>query len=62
MRIELDAQTKIITVHGVKISLELLKTLANPDPSTLYRLTRKGDVVTVQTFDPRREPQFSRFS
>jgi hypothetical protein len=62
MRIELDAQTEILTLDGVKISLELLKNLANPDPSKLYRMTRKGDVVTVQTFDPRREPQFSRFS
>lgn len=48
MQIELDAQTEILTVDGVKISLDLLKSLANPDPHKVFHMTREGDVVTIQ--------------
>lgn len=47
--VEFDAATATITVDGVKISLALLRTFANPDPRQTYRFIRSGDVVTVVT-------------
>jgi hypothetical protein len=52
MKIDLDAQTEVLTLDGVRISFELLKSFANPDPKKLYFMQRAGDVVTVQTLTP----------
>lgn len=41
------APDAVIDVDGVKISLELLATLANPDPRVAYRMKRNADNVTV---------------
>lgn len=51
MKIELDGEDNTITVDGVRMSLELLRLLANPDAKRFYSLVRKGDVVTVQAFE-----------
>ncbi len=48
MRIEIDSERDLIIVDGVKIALELLKVLAQPDPTVMYRLVRQGDSVTVE--------------
>ena len=55
MKILLDSTDETITVDGVKISLFLLRALANPDPKRLYRLVREGDVVTVTAINARAE-------
>jgi hypothetical protein len=47
VKIELDSYTNIITVDGVKISLEILKTLANPSYDKYYQFARSGDVVWI---------------
>lgn len=52
MLVELDSVEEVITVDGVKISLALLKCLANPDPNRTYRLTRRGNDVTVMEVVP----------
>lgn len=52
MTIEIDTEQEIITVDGVKISLQLLKTFANPDPTKLFAMKRDGDVVTVTVIEP----------
>jgi hypothetical protein len=48
VKIELDSVTNVITVDGLMIHLDLLKNLANPDPSQLYRMRREGDVTIIE--------------
>lgn len=47
MRIALDSETEVLTVDGVKLSFELLKHFAHPDPAKLFSMVREGDVTTV---------------
>lgn len=54
MRVELDMGAGIITVDGVRISLDLLKHLANPDPKQFYSMIRTKDEVTVMRVDSAR--------
>jgi hypothetical protein len=49
VKVDLDSHTGVITIDGLMISLELLKALANPDPSKLYRMRREGEVTIVET-------------
>jgi hypothetical protein len=52
-RCEFDGDRNTITVDGVVISLEVLRTLANPDPRVTYRMERTGNVVTIhQLIEP----------
>lgn len=50
MEIDFDHAAETITVDGVKISLELLRSFANPDEKRFYRMARHGDIVTVESF------------
>jgi hypothetical protein len=52
MRIEIDSVDGVIEVDGVKISLDLLKHFAHPDPKKFYQLERLGETVTVTTLAP----------
>lgn len=36
-----------IVIDGIRFSMVVFKTLANPDPAKRYAFVRKGDVVTV---------------
>lgn len=47
MQIDFDGEKNTITVDGVTISLESLKTIVNPDASRTYRFVRIQNVVTV---------------
>lgn len=47
MHIELDTVAEVLTVDDVKISIELLRALANPDPKRTYRMERRGNDVVV---------------
>lgn len=50
MKIDLETgpgTLNIITVDGIKITLDLLRSLANPDPTLLYRMKRDGDTTVV---------------
>ncbi|MFL6314802.1 MAG: hypothetical protein ACJ71W_22075 [Terriglobales bacterium] len=49
MKVELDSHTGVLTIDGLMIQLDLLKVLANPDPSKLYRMRREGEVTIVET-------------
>ena len=48
MNIQLDAPSKTITVDGVKISLHLLKDLANAKQSSLFEAVRYSDTLYVR--------------
>jgi len=47
MRIEIDGEADVITVDGLRISLDVLRVLANPDVKQTYRFERQGDSTTV---------------
>ena len=51
MRITLDTERDEITIDDVVISLDVLRTLANPDPEWFYRFRRDENVVTVERFE-----------
>lgn len=55
MQIDFDGEKNTITVDDVTISLEALKTIVNPDPSSVHRFVRIGNVVRVTT---RRSPKW----
>lgn len=48
MRVAFDSEMRTVIVDGVAVRLDVLKTLANPDPSKFYQFVREGNVVTVQ--------------
>jgi hypothetical protein len=50
MKIDFDSTDNTITVDGVRISLELLRCLANPDQYRLYTFVREGEIVICRTF------------
>jgi len=50
MQIEIDTEARILKIDGVRISLDLLKNLAEPNPHRLYHIVRRGDVVSVDKF------------
>ena len=60
MKVELDSILNLLTVDGVRISLDCLKTLANPDESKLYRMKREGDTVVVEILPSAPETRTSK--
>ena len=48
MRVAFDSEKHLVVVDGVAVCLDVLKTLANPDPTKFYQFVRDGNVVTVQ--------------
>ena len=50
MRIEIDTEAGILEIDGIKISLDLLRNLAEPNPHRLYHIVRRGDVVSIDKF------------
>ena len=48
MRVEFNSADNTVTVGDVRISLELLACLGDPDPTVLYRIVKRPNgVVTV---------------
>lgn len=54
MQIHVDGEKNTITLDGVEISLDVLKTIARPDPNTLHRFVRIGNEVHVTTQSSRK--------
>lgn len=54
MKIDLDLDKQLLTLDGVKMSLEMLKTFCHPDNKFLYRIERVGNVVSL-TSEPSLE-------
>jgi hypothetical protein len=52
MRIEIDTVAEILDVDGVKISLDLLRHFAHPDPKKFFQMERSGETVTVAVLKP----------
>ena len=50
MYIEIDSELGIIIVDNVTISLEVLKTLCQPDPRKTYQIKRVGNDVTLTEY------------
>lgn len=50
MTIQFDSDTQTVSVDGAKISLEVLATLAKPEPFLYYRFHRVGQTVFVNSY------------
>ena len=48
--VEITAGDGIISIFGVKYSLEIFRHFAQPDPDKLYGFKREGDTVIVEAF------------
>jgi hypothetical protein len=48
MKIDVDIARALIVVDDVKITFELLKEIAHPDPTKAFYFVKNGDVVTVK--------------
>jgi hypothetical protein len=47
VKIQLDSETRTLTIDGVAISFEVLIALAHPDSSRFYRFVRSAHGTTI---------------
>lgn len=50
MNIQFDSDTQTVSVDGARISLEILATLAKPEPLLYYRFQRVGETVFLNSY------------
>jgi hypothetical protein len=47
VKVEIDIGRQTISIDDVVMSLELLKSLVNPDPLKMYSFVRRADLVII---------------